>query len=114
MGKNNLFLKFNKENFNFFKMKNSIIEFFLNHSELLFMLFFAVMAVFSSMLIYKYIYSSVWSDKKKEVYLQDLKKGEIEFNVKDFNAVVEKVKERNTLYVKDSAEEVRDIFGIEK
>lgn len=114
MEKNKNFLKFNKENFNFIKIKEGVVEFFFGHSELLFMLFFAIMTVFSSFLIYRYIYSSAWSDEKKEAYLQELKKGEVEFNLSDFSLVVEKSKERNFFYDKDINESVRDIFGIEK
>lgn len=115
MKKNKNFLKFNKEDFSFSKIKDFIIEFFLNHSGLLFMMFFAVMAIFSSFLIYRYIYSSAWSNEKKEAYLQELKKGEVEFNLSDFNLVVDKSKERNSIYNKDTVNEnIRDIFGIEE
>lgn len=115
MEKNKNFLKFNKEDLDFGKMKNSIAEFFFGHSELLFMIFFTVMAVMSGLLIYRHIYSSTWSDEKKEAYLQELKKGEVEFNINDFNSVVERSKEKNILYHNDINKDskVRDIFGIE-
>ncbi|KKP64734.1 MAG: hypothetical protein UR60_C0016G0008 [Candidatus Moranbacteria bacterium GW2011_GWF2_34_56] len=114
MEQNKKILKFNKENFNFTKIKESTFEFFLNHSELLFMLFFLIMSIFSSVLIYKYIYSSVWDEDRKRAYLENLKSGETDFKLNDFNVVVEKSKEREMIYNRDISENVRDIFDIKK
>ena len=106
--------KFNRENFDISKIKNSIFDFFLNHSEMIFMIFFVVIATLSGLLIYKYIYSSVWSEERKSVYLQELKKGDIDFKLDEFNAVIDGVKDRAYLYEKENLNQVRDIFGIEK
>lgn len=112
MEQNKKILKFNKENFNFAKIKEFIFEFFINHSELLFMLFFVIMSIFSSVLIYKYIYSSVWDEERKKAYLENLKSGETDFRINDFNAIVEKSKEKELIYNRDVSENVRDIFDI--
>jgi hypothetical protein len=78
------------------------------------MIFFVVIATLSGLLIYKYIYSSVWSEERKSVYLQELKKGDIDFKLDEFNAVIDGVKDRAYLYEKENLNQVRDIFGIEK
>lgn len=106
--------KFNKENFDINKIKNSVFEFFLNHSEIIFMLFFVITVSLSGFLIYKYIYSSSWSEERKNIYLQELKKGEIEFKSDEFNEVVKKVKDRAALYEQEKTSTGRDIFGIEQ
>ncbi|MGW8185170.1 MAG: hypothetical protein ACWGHO_03635 [Candidatus Moraniibacteriota bacterium] len=111
---NKINLKFNRENFDIIKIKNSIFEFFLNHSEIIFMIFFIVMAALSGLLIYKYIYSSVWDEERKNAYSQELKKGDIDFKLEEFNAVIDGVKSRAYLYEKENLNQVRDIFGIEK
>ncbi len=114
MEQNKKTFKFNREDFNFFKIKEAIIGFFLSHSELLFMIFFVVITIMSSVIIYKYIYSSVWSNEQKAAYLQELKNGRVDFNLNNFNGVTEKSKEREIFYKKDIGTKVRDIFGIEK
>jgi hypothetical protein len=111
--KNKIKFKFNKESFDIHKIKNTVFEFFLNHSEIIFMIFFSIIATLSFLLIYKYIYSSTWSEERKNTYLQELKKGDIDFKLNEFNVVIEKVKERASLYEKESVSEVRDVFGIE-
>jgi hypothetical protein len=107
-------IKFNKDDFDITKIKNSILEFFLEHSEILFMIFFVGMVSFSGFLIYRYIYFSSWNDDKKNAYLQEIKKGEIDFKADDFDSVIEKVRVRNEAYAKNNTDNVRDIFGIEK
>ena len=114
MQKNKMSFKFNKESFDINKIKNSVFEFFLNHSEIIFMIFFVVLSSLSGLLIYRYIYASNWSEERKNAYLQELKKGEVDFKSEEFDMVINKIKERAQLYNKDSAFEVRDIFGIEK
>lgn len=111
---NKINFKFNRENFDISKIKNSIFEFFLNHSEMIFMIFFVIIAILSGFLIYKYIYSSAWSEEKKNAYLQELKKGDIDFKLDEFNVVIDGVKDRAYLYEKENLNQVRDIFGIEK
>ena len=78
------------------------------------MIFFAAIAILSSMLIYRYLFSSVWSDEKKKAYLQELKNGEVDFKLNNFNLVIEKSKEREALYNEGTVENVRDIFDIKK
>ncbi|MFA6184168.1 MAG: hypothetical protein WC682_03620 [Parcubacteria group bacterium] len=107
-------LKFSKEDFDINKIKNSVFEFFLNHSEILFMIFFVGIASFSGFLIYRYIYFSSWSEERKKTYLLEVKKGEVDFNLNEFNAIIEKVKERDAAYSEDDVVEVRDIFGVKK
>lgn len=109
--KSKIKFSFNRENFDIHKIKNKIFEFFLNHSEIIFMIFFVIIATLSGMLIYKYIYSSTWSENEKDAYLQELKKGDIDFKLNEFNMVVERVKEKASLYEKENISEVRDIFG---
>lgn len=114
MKQNKFNFKFNRDNFDINKIKNSVFEFFLNHSEVVFMIFFVVIAGLSGFFIYKYIYTSTWSEERKNVYLQELKKGDIDFKLNEFNVVVEKIKERSSLYEKEVNSDGRDVFGIKK
>lgn len=111
---NNLKFIFNRKNFDIKKVKDFIFNFFLNNSESIFMIFFVIISFFSFFLIYKYLYSSVWSEDEKRVYLQEIRKGKIEFEEKSFNNVVEAIKDRIVRYQGDDIVKVRDIFGLEK
>jgi hypothetical protein len=105
---------FKKENFNVSNVKNVIFGFFLNHSELIFMLFFVGMTFYSGFLVYRYIYTSVWSQEQKDAYLKELKKDEVNFKIDEFNAVVDRIKKRQEIYNTEVVLDVRDIFGIKK
>lgn len=114
MKKNKKIFKFNKENLDIHKIKNYVFEFFLNHSEIIFMIFFVIITILSGILIYRYVYSSTWSEERQKEYLQNLKKGDVDFKLSEFNMVIEKIKERSSLYEKENVFQVRDIFGVEK
>lgn len=115
MEKNKIKFSFNKENFNLKKIKSLVFDFFVEHSELVFMSFFIGISLYSGFLIYHYIYFSAWSQDRQDAYLQEIKKNEIDFKLKDFNLVIDKIKQREAAYNSEqSGTEMRDIFGVKK
>lgn len=110
---NKISLKLSKESFDIKKIKNFLFEFFLSHSEIVFMVFFLLISLISGFLIYRYIFSPIWSEERKNSYIQEIKKGEVDFNISEFDLVIEKIKEKKNLYEKENNYNVRDIFGVE-
>lgn len=108
-------LKFNKENFSLKNVKETLFNFFAVNSGFVFMLFFIIISSFCFFLVYKYIYSSAWSDERKNSYLQEFKKGGLDFKLGEFRTVVSEIKERKNRYNSDGdTGKVRDIFGVEE
>lgn len=107
-------IAFKKENFDMKKVGDFFFDFFLKHSGSIFMLFFVLISGFSFLLIYRYLYSSVWTEDERGAYLQEIRKGAVEFNEDSFGDVVEKIKVRRDKHEEERSFDVRDIFGLQK
>lgn len=105
--------KFDKNNFDIKKLKESFWSFLLNRFGFIFMSIFFIAALGGGIVIYKYAYNSDWSDAQKEEYRMKVEKGKPPFNLNKFNDVISKIEKRKEL---DDAEisVPKDIFGISK
>jgi len=106
--------KISKEIFSWEKISEGVINFFFNHSGAVFMLFFVLISLLSFLLVYRYIFSSVWDDAKKTEYLQQAKSGEFDFNASKFDRVISEIETREARYSEDRNWEYKNIFGIGK
>lgn len=104
---------FKKENFDIKKIGSFIFNFFLNNLGFVFIVFFVVMVILSSILIYKYVYGSVWNETEKNNYFQEIKKDNLNFKPNAFNDVLDQIKKREIKYQNQDKLEVKDIFGLE-
>ncbi|MEF3692191.1 MAG: hypothetical protein V3574_04035 [Candidatus Moraniibacteriota bacterium] len=101
---------FKKENFDLVKIRENFCAGLLRNAILVFMFFLLVTAVLSLMIIYKYVYSSVWSEEEKANYLKEVSRGGVSFDEKNFYKVVGKIKDRRMNYEKKDFLQTRDIF----
>lgn len=103
---------FKKEDLDVKKIGNLVFEFFINNLGFVFILFFIGMVAFSSVLIYKYVYGSVWGENEKNAYLQEIKKDNLNFKASVFNDIIGEIEKRNLKYQGENRSGIRDIFGI--
>jgi len=102
-----------KESLNLFKFKfkKSLWTYLFRKSGTIVMTLFVLISAISGFLIYKYLYSAGWSAEQKSNYLREAKKNEVEFDLKRFEKVIQKIEERNKNYEKGNFIKVEDIFG---
>ena len=101
---------FKKENFDVIKIKENFCAGLLRNASLVFMFFFLITAVLSLVIIYKYLYSSVWSEAEKANYLKEVSRGGISFDEDNFFKVVKNIKKRQVDYEKEDSIRTGDIF----
>ena len=101
---------FKKENFDIANIKENFCACLLRNSSLVFMFFFLITAVLSLMILYKYLYSSVWSEEEKDNYLKEVSRGGVIFDEDNFFKVVKSIKERQVDYEKEDSIRTGDIF----
>ena len=101
---------FKKENFDIANIKENFCAGLLRNSSLVFMFFFLITAVLSLVIIYKYLYSQVWSEAEKANYLKEVSRGGISFDEDNFFKVVKNIKKRQVDYGKEDSIRTGDIF----
>ncbi len=62
---------------------------------------------------YNYIYNPVWSDEKRQNYIEKQEKDTV-FNEEDFNTVTSEFEKRKIEYIEGVGKVEKDIFNIQK
>ncbi len=93
------------------KFRESLWEYLFRKSGAIVMTLFVLMAGMSGFLIYKYLYSSGWSEQKKDEYLMKSGGNGGSFDMEKFEQVIKDIKQRNSEIKNSELPTTKNIFG---
>jgi len=95
------------------KKVKKIPEFFDKKRKWVLIFIAILFAIHSYYEYYNYIFNPVWSEEKRQAYIETKEKDAV-FNEKDFDEVVAEVEKRKIEYVEGKIDVKKDIFNIQK